>query len=105
MSSVKQENRWRRTLKEMNDDAARKKLAVESLSIARVPPVPVSTNAPTATRRQVRAWMRRAVAEEGYNDATHLAEAANDEFHLPEGAMDDETHWVWEEAIDAVGSE
>lgn len=49
-----------------------------------------------ATKSQVRAWMRAHFDE--YEDETQLAEAANVEFELPEGAMDDETHWVWEEA-------
>lgn len=37
-----------------------------------------------------------------FDAATQLAEAANVALDLPYDAMDDETHWVWEEALDAL---
>lgn len=52
-----------------------------------------------ASRVQVRSWMRRHA--DAYENATELAEAANAALDLPRGAMDDETHWVWEEALSA----
>jgi len=54
----------------------------------------------TATRKQVRAWMRRNAEHYDYC-STMLTEAANVEFDLPAGAMDDGAHWIWEEAYDA----
>ena len=40
---------------------------------------------------------------EQYETATELAEAANAVFRLPDGGgLDDETHWVWDEAIEAM---
>ena len=53
----------------------------------------------TATRRQVRNWMRRNA--EDCDGPTALAEAANIALVLPYGAMDDPDHWVWDEAADA----
>lgn len=50
-----------------------------------------------ATQKQVRTWMSHNF--EYYDRATELAEAANVEFNLPDGAMDDETHWIWDEAF------
>jgi hypothetical protein len=44
--------------------------------------------------------MRRNV--EGFESATELAEAANAALSLPAGAMDDDGHWVWEEALSAI---
>lgn len=37
-----------------------------------------------------------------YSNATELAEAANIAFDLPGEGLDDETHWVWDEAADAA---
>lgn len=34
--------------------------------------------------------------------ATTLAEAANAALDLPDEAMDDDTHWVWDEASAAI---
>lgn len=42
---------------------------------------------------------------DGFGSATQLAEAANAALELPPGAMDDETHWVWEEALAALYSD
>jgi hypothetical protein len=39
---------------------------------------------------------------EGFETATELAEAANAALRLPPEAMDDEGHWVWEEALSAL---
>lgn len=54
----------------------------------------------TATRQQVRRWMRGSACY--YEDATLLAEAADEEFHLPDGGLNNETHWIWEDAVDAI---
>ena len=43
----------------------------------------------------------RAAAED-YDTATALAEGANAALELPAGAMDDDSHWIWEEAIKAI---
>ncbi|AEK58757.1 conserved hypothetical protein [Acidithiobacillus caldus SM-1] len=46
--------------------------------------------------------MRSAVGY--YENATLLVEAADEEFDLPDGGLDNETHWVWDEAVDAIMS-
>ena len=53
----------------------------------------------TASRRQVRNWMR--LNAEDYDGPTQLVEAANIAFTLPCGAMDDPDHWIWDEALSA----
>lgn len=56
---------------------------------------------PAATRRRdVRAWMRRNADQ--YETATHLAEGANVIFRFPDDCLDDENHWVWDEAVEAI---
>jgi len=34
--------------------------------------------------------------------ATSIAEAANAALNLPAGAMDEDGHWLWDEAADAL---
>lgn len=46
----------------------------------------------------VRSWMRANFVE-GFS-ATKLAEAAVSELSLPDSYLDDETHWIWEIALD-----
>ncbi len=62
------------------------------------PPIP-ALELPAA-RRKVRAWMRLHAAE--YETATSLAEGANAALSLPHGALDDECHWIWDEAVSAI---
>lgn len=50
-------------------------------------------------RRDVRAWMRR--NQEHYETATALAEAAFDVFRLPDDVLEDQTHWLFDEALEA----
>ncbi len=59
----------------------------------RIPP-------PSARRRDVRRWMQHNADD--YESATELAEAANAVFRLPDGGLDNETHWVWDEAAEAI---
>lgn len=53
-----------------------------------------------ARRRDVRLWMQHNACR--YSTATELAEAADDVFRLPNGGLDNETHWVWDEAVEAI---
>jgi hypothetical protein len=52
-----------------------------------------------ATRKEVKKWLKENAAD--YESATELAEAANCEFDLPEDGLDDETHWIWDDVMDA----
>ena len=58
-----------------------------------------SSRSRTQSRRQVRSWMRNNA--DGFDSATQFAEAANAAIDLPPDAMNDDTHWVWEEAVSA----
>lgn len=101
MVSVKQENRWRKHLHDEAIDAERKRHAALCMGIKRSPRAPLpQVRSATASRARVRAWMH--AAAEDYDTATALAEGANAALELPAGAMDDESHWIWEEAIKAI---
>ena len=97
--SVKQENRWRRTLQENNTRISDRQREIEAAFMERKE-MPASVKPPAgATRRQVRRWMRDNASD--YDGMTQLVEAANAVLRLPDGALDDETHWVWDEAFEA----
>ena len=98
--SVKQENRWRKTLhldSQRRNDIRRE---IETASMERKPRNPAMPPInDSARRRDVRAWMR--CNADSYETATQLAEAANIVFRLPGEGLDDENHWVWDEAAEA----
>ena len=101
MVSVKQENRWRKHLHDEALNAERKRHAALCVGLNRPPRAPLpKVRSATASRASVRAWMR--AAADDYDTATALAEGANAALELPAGAMDDESHWIWEEAIKAI---
>lgn len=101
--SVKQENRWKKYLHEKNKEIERKEHDALALAIIRPAREPLATaKSTTATKAQVRSWMRRAVDDDEYDDCTSLAEGANAALELPPEAMDDPDHWVWEEAARLV---
>ena len=99
-TSARKENRWKKTLYATHDEIARRQREAEAACLVRGTRPAIVPPPPSATRRQVRNWMRRNV--EGFETATELAEAANAALDLPTGAMDDECHWVWEEALSAL---
>ncbi len=102
-TSARKENRWRRTVQEANDQVSDRHRVIEAAFMPRSarPPKIAPERKNSATRRQIRAWMRSNA--DAYDCATQLAEAANVEFDLPGEGLDDETHWVWEEAVLAGG--
>ena len=59
-----------------------------------------SSPAQSVRRRDVRTWMQNNA--EHYETATELAETANAVFRLPDCVLDDETHWIWDEAAEAI---
>ena len=99
-TSVRKENRWRRNVQDANDEIDRRRRCGEAIFMERKPRLAVVPPPPSANRRQVRSWMRNNA--EDYECATTLAEGANAALDLPAGAIDDETHWVWEEALSAI---
>jgi hypothetical protein len=101
-TSVRKENRFKRMIFAQNDAADKLKREFEAAFMPRNTRPVINTKPPTpcATRRNVRSWMRRNAND--FDNATSLAEAANCNLDLPIGAMDDETHWVWDEAISAI---
>ena len=101
MTTVKQENRYAAMVKRQADAVCDERSIMETLASPRTPRAPTQRNhSTTATRKQVRSWMRRNAEHYEYC-STHLAEAANVAFDLPAGAMDDGDHWIWDEAYDA----
>ena len=98
--SVKQENRYRKWVIETGHAATDRQREIEAATMERKPrPVAIPPK-PSASRRQVKSWMRQNAQD--FDTATQLAEAANAALDLTSDAMDDETHWVWEEALSAL---
>lgn len=95
-TSARKENRWRKQVYASNDAISDRQREREAAFMPRGPRPDCPAPKPTATRRQVRTWMRQNVCH--YDNLTNLAEAANAALDLPAGAMDEETHWVWEES-------
>lgn len=96
---VAQENRIRKRMIEEGQrrwDVMREIEAAHMIRGPRKNPVPPPAS---AQRRDVRRWMQHNAAD--YTSATELAEAANVVFRLPDGGLDNETHWVWDEAAEA----
>lgn len=98
--SVRQENRYRNLVISQGRLATDRQREIEAATMARGPKKPAIPPPPSARRRDVRAWMRSNA--EHYETATQLAEAANAIFRLPDGGLDDETHWAWDEAAEAI---
>jgi hypothetical protein len=99
-TSARKESRWKKSVQAANDEIDKRQREIEAANMVRRPRLAVVPPPPSANRKQVRSWMRRNA--EGHECATTLAEAANAALDLPAGAMDDETHWVWEEALSAI---
>ena len=98
--AVAQENRIRKRIiveGQRKDDIRRQIEAAHMPRGQRLPAVPPP---PAARRRDVRRWMQHNAGD--YVTATELAEAANSVFRLPDGGLDNETHWVWDEAAEAI---
>lgn len=98
--SVKQENRYRKWVIETGRAITDRQREIEAATMERKPRHVAIPPKPSASRGQVKSWMRQNAQD--FDTATQLAEAANVALDLPYDAMDDETHWVWEEALDAL---
>jgi hypothetical protein len=99
--TAKQENRYKQnsmaTLRERNQKIAE----IESLSLQRHPnPSHAAKLAELTNMRSVRAWMQASSGD--YETATQLAEAAAANFKFAGDPLDDETHWIWGLALDAL---
>lgn len=99
--SVRQEHRYRKLVIAQCRVATDRQREVEAACMVRGTRKAAIPPPPSARRRDVRAWMRHNA--EHYETATALAETANAVFRLPDGGLDDETHWVWDEAYEAMG--
>ena len=98
--SVRQENRWRRTLQENNDRVSDRQRDIEAAFMERKERKESVKPESFASRRQVRSWMRANSDE--YENMTELAEAANATLRIQDEALDDEAHWIWDEAYEAM---
>jgi hypothetical protein len=99
--SAKHENRYKQnsmaTLRERNQRIAE----IESLSLQRHSnSFHAAKLAQLANTRNVRAWMQANSSD--YETATQLAEAAAANFKFAGDPLDDETHWIWDLALDAL---
>ena len=98
--SVKQENRYTRLVISQGLEITDLQREIEAATMSRGQRRPAIPPPPNSTRRQVKIWMRRNARD--FECATAIAEAANAALDLPSGAMNDEGHWVWEEAAAAL---
>ena len=98
--SVASENRWKAKLhREAAEDERRRHdtlMAGESREArAELPPQPRTI----ATRAEIRRWLRANAID--YDGPTELAEGVNAALELPPGALDEGTHWIWDDALTA----
>jgi len=98
--SAAQEKRYRKRVIEQGREADDRRRLMEAAAMPRTQRDPAPAPPPAARRRDVRLWMRHNANH--YESATHLAEAANAIFNLPGDGLDDEAHWVWDEAAEAI---
>ena len=75
------------------------KRQIEALHLVRNPRLEPVRQLQSARRRDVRRWMRNNYSD--YETATQLAEAANAVHRIDGNPLADETHWIWDEAIEA----
>ena len=94
--SVAMENRWKRKLQDESNAANDLRRNIEAAHMQRKERMKAVPPTPNPNRREVARWMKMHANE--YECATSLAEGANVEFDFPIEWMDDETHWVWDEA-------
>lgn len=95
--SVRQEHRYQKLVIEEGRVKTDLQRLFEAAYMERKPMKPSIPPAPYSTRREVRRWMRMNI--EDYENETELAEGANAALNLPDNALDDETHWIWDEAF------
>ena len=102
--SVQSEQRWKRRGQRENNEQAALAGMVAGLGLPRSPRVAAAaTTTRNHTRAYVRQWMAAHAAE--YDGCTALAEGANAALRLPVDCLDDETHWIWDEALRAIERE
>ena len=96
---VRSEQRWVARCIREHQAVTDKQRELEALRLPRKPrkaPLPPPA---LPSQREVRAWMRRNVEpDEG---PTVLAQCAASELGLPVEWLDDGTHWIWDEALEA----
>lgn len=102
--SVQSEQRWKRRGQRENNEQAALAGMIAGLGLHRSPRVAAATTTRNHTRAYVRQWMAAHAAEYG-DGYTALAEGANASLRLPEDCLDDETHWIWDEALLAIERE
>ena len=98
-TSVRKENRFKLNLQRANTQASDRQREIEAAFMERKERPASVKPATGVTRRQVRLWMRDNASD--YDGMTQLVEAANATLRLPDGALDDESHWIWDEAFEA----
>ena len=101
--SVQSEQRWKRRGQRENNEQAALAGMIAGLGLPRSPRVAAATTTRNHTRAYVRQWMAANIHE--VDNYTFLAEAAADKLDLPQEWLDDETHWIWEEALRAIERE
>lgn len=100
--SARKENRDRKRIIEEGRKITDWQRQVEAFTMKRSPRIEPPSPPRSARRRDVRRWMQHNSGE--FENATCLAEAANAAFRIDGDPLGDETHWIWDEALEAFES-
>lgn len=101
--SARSEARWKKRVQAENNERDALIGMIEAAALTRTPRAAIPALPRNHNRAYVRQWMNANANE--YTSATELAEAANAALRLPADCLDDETHWIWEEALNAMERE
>ena len=101
--SARSEARWKARGQAENNERNALIGMIEGTALTRKPRAAIQASPRNHNRAYVRQWMNANANE--YESATELAEAANAALRLPVNCLDDETHWIWDEALNAMERE
>jgi hypothetical protein len=99
--TARSENRYKQNSMASLSERNQKIAEIESLSLRRHPnPAHAAKLAKPTNMRSVKIWMQANASD--CETATQLAEAAAANFKFASDPLDDETHWIWDLALDAL---
>lgn len=102
--TARSENRYLRNSMAAARERNTRASEIESLSLQRHGNLGYSpTKSASVSKQSVRIWMRANASD--YETATQLAEAAVANFEFAGDPLGDETHWIWDLALDALPSD
>jgi len=102
--SARSENRYKQNSLATARERNQRESEIDSLSLQRRGKLGYSpTKSASVSKQSVRIWMQANAND--YETATQLAEAAVANFEFAGDPLGDETHWIWDLALDALPSD